>query len=51
MRNMWDVDQVHTKGLDIQCSVRVQQVLRFSDGSYLEDMDHWWLSGIYRSVI
>ncbi|CAL8464023.1 g3558 [Coccomyxa elongata] len=26
------------------------QVLRFSDGSYLEDMDHWWLSGIYRDV-
>ncbi len=25
-----------------------QQVMRFSDGSYLEDMDHWWLSGIYR---
>ena len=24
------------------------QVMRFSDGSYLEDMDHWWLSGIYR---
>ncbi|CAL5226900.1 g9773 [Coccomyxa viridis] len=26
------------------------QVMRFSDGSYLEDMDHWWLSGIYRDV-
>ena len=23
-------------------------MLRFSDGSYLEDQDHWWLSGIYR---
>lgn len=26
------------------------QVMRFSDGSYLEDQDHWWLSGIQRSV-
>ena len=26
------------------------QVLRFSDGSYLEDQDHWWLSGLYRDV-
>ena len=26
----------------------IVQVMRFSDGSYLEDMDHWWLSGIYR---
>lgn len=25
-------------------------VIRFSDGSYLEDQDHWWLSGLYRSV-
>lgn len=22
--------------------------MRFSDGSYLEDQDHWWLSGIHR---
>ncbi|KAK9808191.1 hypothetical protein WJX73_006921 [Symbiochloris irregularis] len=26
------------------------QVMRFSDGSYLEDQDHWWLSGIHRDV-
>ncbi|CAM9105095.1 unnamed protein product [Choristocarpus tenellus] len=26
------------------------RVLRWSDGSYLEDQDHWWLSGIYRDV-
>ena len=26
------------------------QVYRFSDGSYLEDQDMWFLSGIYRSV-
>lgn len=23
--------------------------MRWSDGSYLEDQDHWWLSGIHRS--
>ncbi|GLJ49794.1 hypothetical protein SUGI_1057420 [Cryptomeria japonica] len=27
------------------------QVIRWSDGSYLEDQDHWWLSGIHRDVI
>ena len=26
------------------------QVMRWSDGSYLEDQDQWWLSGIYRDV-
>jgi beta-galactosidase len=25
-------------------------VIRWCDGSYLEDQDMWWLSGIYRSV-
>ena len=25
-------------------------VYQFSDGSYLEDQDHWWLSGIFRDV-
>ncbi len=25
-------------------------VIRWSDGSYLEDQDHWWLAGIYRDV-
>lgn len=25
-------------------------VYRFCDGSYLEDQDHWWLSGIHRPV-
>jgi len=24
--------------------------IRFSDGSYVEDQDHWWMAGIYRSV-
>jgi hypothetical protein len=26
------------------------QVLKWCDGSYLEDQDMWWLSGIYRQV-
>lgn len=26
------------------------QVIRWSDGSYLEDQDHWRMSGIYREV-
>eukprot|EP00904_Undaria_pinnatifida_P009940 jgi/Undpi1/6076/HiC_scaffold_20.g08561.m1 len=26
------------------------RVVRWSDGSYLEDQDHWWLSGVYREV-
>ena len=26
------------------------RVLRWCDGSYLEDQDKWWLSGIYRGV-
>ena len=26
------------------------QVIRWSDGTYLEDQDHWWMAGIYRDV-
>ena len=26
------------------------KVVRWSDGSYLEDQDHWWMAGIHRSV-
>lgn len=25
-------------------------VIRWSDGSVLEDQDHWWMAGIYRDV-
>lgn len=25
-------------------------VIRWSDGSFLEDQDHWWMAGIYRDV-
>ncbi|OAY82049.1 Beta-galactosidase [Ananas comosus] len=32
-------------------NVLAVQVMRWSDGSYLEDQDHWWLSGIHRDVI
>jgi len=31
-------------------NVLAVQVLRWCDGSYLEDQDHWWLSGIHRDV-
>ncbi|MHC4874217.1 MAG: sugar-binding domain-containing protein [Planctomycetota bacterium] len=24
--------------------------IRWSDGSYVEDQDHWWMAGLYRSV-
>ena len=26
------------------------RVYRWSDGTYLEDQDMWWMSGIYRDV-
>ena len=25
-------------------------VVRWSDGSYIEDQDHWWMAGLYRDV-
>lgn len=25
-------------------------VIRYSDSSYIEDQDHWWMAGIYRDV-
>ena len=31
-------------------NVVVATVVRWSDGSYLEDQDHWWMAGIYRDV-
>ena len=41
---------VHTKTYHSlqQTQPEIVQVMRFSDGSYLEDQDHWWLSGIHR---
>ncbi|XP_044945850.1 beta-galactosidase-like [Hordeum vulgare subsp. vulgare] len=32
-------------------NVLAVQVMRWSDGSYLKDQDHWWLSGIHRDVL
>jgi beta-galactosidase len=29
----------------------VTQVMRWSDGSFLEDQDHWRMAGMYREVI
>ncbi|MBS3762356.1 MAG: DUF4981 domain-containing protein [Planctomycetes bacterium] len=31
-------------------NVLAVRVYRWSDGSYLEDQDHWWLAGIFRDV-
>ncbi|KAG8391126.1 hypothetical protein BUALT_Bualt01G0155500 [Buddleja alternifolia] len=39
----------HPCGSDQKNCLAVQ-VMRWSDGSYLEDQDHWWLSGIHRDV-
>ncbi|KAL4457400.1 hypothetical protein ABPG75_012265 [Micractinium tetrahymenae] len=33
-----------------QQNVLAVQVMKWSDGSYLEDQDMWWLSGIHRDV-
>lgn len=43
-------DFCHPCGSDKQ-NVLAVQVYRWSDGSYLEDQDHWWLSGIHRDVL
>ncbi|XP_022867807.1 uncharacterized protein LOC111387485 [Olea europaea var. sylvestris] len=43
-------DVCYPSGSDQRNSLAVQ-VLRWSDGSYLEDQDHWWLSGIHRDVL
>mmetsp|Transcript_1417 Transcript_1417/g.4107 ORF Transcript_1417/g.4107 Transcript_1417/m.4107 type:complete len:1200 (-) Transcript_1417:2086-5685(-) len=31
-------------------NVLAVQVMKWCDGTYLEDQDHWWLAGIYRDV-
>ncbi|KAK2983069.1 hypothetical protein RJ640_006456 [Escallonia rubra] len=43
-------DFCHPCGSDKK-NVLAVQVVRWSDGSYLEDQDHWWLSGIHRDVL
>ncbi|WP_010676804.1 glycoside hydrolase family 2 TIM barrel-domain containing protein [Bacillus timonensis] len=42
----FDITEYLKKGSN-RLTVRVYQ---FSDGTYLEDQDMWWLSGIFRSV-
>ncbi|EMC93789.1 glycoside hydrolase family 2 protein [Baudoinia panamericana UAMH 10762] len=39
-------DFVEKKG----CNVLAVRVYQFCDGSYIEDQDQWWLSGIFREV-
>ncbi|PRW56286.1 Beta-galactosidase isoform A [Chlorella sorokiniana] len=43
----FDVTQLLKPGGD---NVLAVKVLKWSDGSYLEDQDMWWLSGIHRDV-
>ncbi|XLT06049.1 hypothetical protein HN51_044798 [Arachis hypogaea] len=43
-------DFCHPFGSD-HMNVLAVQVFRWSDGSYLEDQDHWRLSGIHRDVL
>ncbi|KAK6119212.1 hypothetical protein DH2020_047027 [Rehmannia glutinosa] len=43
-------DFCHPCGSDKSNCLAVQ-VMRWSDGSCLEDQDHWWLSGIHRDVL
>eukprot|EP00557_Chaetoceros_sp_GSL56_P010526 CAMPEP_0176482426 /NCGR_PEP_ID=MMETSP0200_2-20121128/3368_1 /TAXON_ID=947934 /ORGANISM="Chaetoceros sp., Strain GSL56" /LENGTH=1215 /DNA_ID=CAMNT_0017878739 /DNA_START=193 /DNA_END=3837 /DNA_ORIENTATION=+ len=39
-----------TPHLKHKANVMYVVVCRWSDGSYLEDQDHWWMAGIHRSV-
>lgn len=34
----------------VGCNTLAVRVYQWSDGSYLEDQDQWWLSGIFRDV-
>ncbi|MFD7153899.1 glycoside hydrolase family 2 TIM barrel-domain containing protein [Kribbella sp. NPDC059898] len=43
----FDVTDLVAPGKDAQIAVRVHQ---WSTGSYVEDQDMWWLSGIFREV-
>lgn len=36
--------------LELGINTIVVQVIQWSDGTYLEDQDMWWLSGIFRDV-
>lgn len=41
------IANTHSFGEEHMLAVRVS---RWCDGTYLEDQDKWWLSGIYREV-
>ncbi|MCJ1281453.1 hypothetical protein MMC26_000772 [Xylographa opegraphella] len=43
----FDITSAATRGKPNEVVVRVYQ---WSDGSYIEDQDQWWLSGIFRDV-
>lgn len=46
IQSEFDITEYIVKG-ENTCTVRVYQ---WSDGTYLEDQDMWWLSGIFRDV-
>lgn len=39
-----------TRYLKPGTNVLAAMVIRYSDASYVEDQDHWWMAGIYRDV-
>ena len=39
-----------TAALRPGANVLAVKVIRWSDASYVEDQDHWWMAGIYRDV-
>jgi len=49
MPSEFDVTALVRLGDDNTNTIAVQ-VMRFSDGSYIEDQDHWWTSGVFRDV-
>jgi beta-galactosidase len=42
----FDVTQFVQSGENTVCAM----VIRWSDGTFIEDQDHWWMAGIYRDV-
>lgn len=48
LRSEFDITEHVRRGAPNVLAVRVHQ---WSSGSYLEDQDMWWLSGIFRSVL
>ncbi len=42
----FDITEYLVSGENRLCAV----VIRWSDGSFMEDQDHWWMAGIYRDV-